>query len=109
MTKCLQNIGLPDGFDAPEGYLSEIDDETKKIYEQWVIETQLDFDEATTRLVAFLGIHFAVEPQIASKQIAGFRTWFAGWKCPNQEVTASLNDDDEEDIRYGWIHSVRDA
>jgi hypothetical protein len=105
MTKSLPEMGLPDGFEALEEYVSETDKEEGKIYESWMIGTKVSLDEATARLETLLSSHLDTVPRVVPLEMAGFRIWSAEWATTSQTVTVQLTDDKE--YRSGFIRSVR--
>ncbi len=105
MSKSLQHIELPDGFEAPEGRVSEIDTEENKIYDMWMIETAHGFDDAVLQLTAFLASHFDGERRAAFSEVGGFRSWAASCTAADQEVSVQLSDNGR--TRSGYLRSVR--
>ena len=85
----------------------EFAEDERKTYEMWMLETDLPFDEAVSRLSAFVKRHFGGDERASSADRFGFRSWAASWSRERQEISAQLTG--TNDGSSGYLRNAYDA
>jgi hypothetical protein len=104
--KSLSDVGVPARFVGTDDYNSETDEEERKFYESFMLETELGFDDAVAVLGSFIALHYGTDQKTSIEDVVGVRSWAAITTLPGQEITAQLTD--FGDYCGGYLRSVAD-
>ncbi|MCA8027445.1 hypothetical protein [Burkholderia cepacia] len=107
MPTSLSSLQLPEGLGTIGNLAVEFVEDERKTYEMWMLETDLPFDEAVSRLSAFVKRHFGGDEQASSADRFGFRSWAASWSRERQEISTQLAGTD--DGSSGYLRNAYDA
>lgn len=107
MPTSLSSLQLPEGLGTIGNLAVEFVEDERKTYEMWMLETDLPFDEAVSRLSAFVKRHFGGDERASSADRFGFRSWAASWSREKQEISAQLTGTDGGSS--GYLRNAYDA